>query len=383
MIFLNNSLIYIFAFGAFLQLLVEVKSQISNPDLRYAHTATLIDDKIYILGGAVPPRADNGILPKESFLYLDVSTPFSTNNVNYIDISNINGVPLSRYSIAVKGGANNSTLFLYGGESLGNQTRELVNTFDAQHNIWSAPKITGDPPPQGKNFMFPAIDYNGGFYTFGGSFPYVNDMHVLDTINLSWKKFSSIGAPSVRDGYGAVFLPTKQIIYMGLDGQSVIIFGGDSAIPLVEKLYVLDVNKFKWSVPGISGKIPASRSFHRALVVGNYMVVTFGTGYVRENDNDILLLDISNKDGFVWTTSFVPPSLTSQSQSPTSQLPNQSSSHSNINVIGVAIGISIGVIGGIALTVGGFFLYKQYKNRKERSKAIPTPGNESINIKYS
>ncbi|EXX62347.1 hypothetical protein RirG_162660 [Rhizophagus irregularis DAOM 197198w] len=113
------------------------------------------------------------------------------------------------------------------------------------------------------------------------------------------------------------------------------------------------------------------------------MVVTFGTGYVRENDNDILLLDISNKDGFVWTTSFVPPSLTSQSQSPTSQLPNQSSSHSNINVIGVAIGISIGVIGGIALTVGGFFLYKQYKNRKERSKAIPTPGNESINIKYS
>ncbi|CAB4414997.1 unnamed protein product [Rhizophagus irregularis] len=427
MIFLNNSLIYIIAFGAFLQLLVEVKSQISNPDLRYAHTATLIDDKIYILGGAVPPRADNVILPKESFLYLDVSTPFSTNNVNYIDISNINGVPLSRYSIAVKGGANNSTLFLYGGESLGNQTKELVNTFDAQHNIWSAPKITGDPPPQGKNFMFPAIDYNGGFYTFGGSFPYVNDMHVLDTINLSWKKFSSIGAPSVRDGYGAVFLPTKQIIYMGgfgpngllplnevylfdtinniwdtkttdgnipteraafsavlgLDGQSVIIFGGDSAIPLVEKLYVLDVNKFKWSVPGISGKIPASRSFHRALVVGNYMVVTFGTGYVRENDNDILLLDISNKDGFVWTTSFVPPSLTSQSQSPTSQLPNQSSSHSNINVIGVAIGVSIGVIGGIALTVGGFFLYKQYKNRKERSTAIPTPGNERINIKYA
>ncbi|PKY46733.1 hypothetical protein RhiirA4_543514 [Rhizophagus irregularis] len=170
---------------------------------------------------------------------------------------------------------------------------------------------------------------------------------------------------------------------LGLDGQSVIVFGGDSEPPLSREfaLYVLDINKFRWRIPGISGKIPASRSFHRTLVVGNYMVVTFGLGYVREDDNDILLLDISNNDEFAWTTSFVPPPLTSQS--PTPQSPTQSSSQSNINTIGIAIGISIGVIGGIALTVGGFFLYKQYKNRKERSTAIPTPGNERINIKYS
>ncbi|CAB4395295.1 unnamed protein product [Rhizophagus irregularis] len=270
--------------------------------------------------------------------------------------------------------------------------------------------------------MFPVIDYNELFYLFGGSFPYVNDMHILDTINLSWKKASSIGAPSERDGYGAVFLPNKKIIYiggygpngflplnevflydtinnswerketdgivptpratfsaiLGLDRQSVIIFGGDSATPLSREiaLYVLNLNKFRWRVPGISGKIPASRSFHRTLLIGNYMVVTFGLGYMREDDNDILLLDISNNDEYAWTTSFVPPSLTSQlptSQLPTSQSPTHPSSHSNINTIG---GISIGVICGIALTVGGFFLYKQYKNRKERSTAISTPGNE-------
>ncbi|POG59159.1 hypothetical protein GLOIN_2v1724489 [Rhizophagus irregularis DAOM 181602=DAOM 197198] len=416
MIFLYTSLIYIIVFGAFLQLLVEVKSQLITykPDLRYAHTATLIEDKIYILGGAVPPpRTDYGISPKETFLYLDVSTPFSTNEVKYIDISNNNAVPSHRFAIATKGGANNSTLFLYGGDNLNNQTKELVYTFDAQHSTWSVPKITGDPdPPKGTSYMFPVIDYNELFYLFGGGgapvVNYVNDMHILDTINLSWKKASSIGAPSNRDGYGAVFLPNKKIIYMGgygpngflplneetdgivptprasfsavlgLDGQSVIIFGGSSEPPLSREiaLYVLNLNKFRWRIPGISGKIPASRAFHNALLIGNYMVVTFGGGYMREDDNDILLLDISNNDEYAWTTSFVPPL-------PTSQSPTNSSSHSNINTIGVAIGILIGVIGGIALTVGGFFLYKQYKNRKERSKAISTPGNERINIKYS
>src|SRR5581483_1349487 len=114
MIFLKNSLIYI-TFCALLQLLIEVKSQITNnPDLRYAHTATLIDDKIYILGGGIPPRSSVSS-PKESFLYLDVSTPFDTSNVNYMDISNNNIVPSHRYAIAIKGGIGNSTLFVYGG----------------------------------------------------------------------------------------------------------------------------------------------------------------------------------------------------------------------------------------------------------------------------
>ncbi|PKY57005.1 hypothetical protein RhiirA4_448900 [Rhizophagus irregularis] len=311
MIFLYNSLIYIIVFGAFLQLLVEVKSQLITykPDLRYAHTATLIEDKIYILGGAVP--ADNGISPKETFLYLDVSTPFITNEVKYIDISNNNAVPSHLFAIATKGGANNSTLFLYGGESLGNQTKELVYTFDAQHSTWSVPKITGDPP-KGTKFMFP-VDYNELFYLFGGS------------------------------GYGPNgFLPLNEV-------------------------FLYDTINNSWERKETDGIVPTPRAIFSAVL---------GLGYMREDDNDILLLDISNNDEYAWTTSFVPPSLTSQlptSQLPTSQSPTNSSSHSNINTIG---GISIGVICGIALTVGGFFLYKQYKNRKERSTAISTPGNE-------
>ena len=64
---LSHSIIYI-TLGIFLQLLVEVKSQVATlkPDLRIFHTATLINNKLYILGGIV--SRSNITSPKEKFL---------------------------------------------------------------------------------------------------------------------------------------------------------------------------------------------------------------------------------------------------------------------------------------------------------------------------
>src|SRR5690242_20089399 len=101
-------LIYIIAFGTLFQLLVEVNSQII-PSLRYGHTATLIDNILYILGGVIPP--DNNISPKETFFYLDLSIPFNTNELTWIDLSSINVVPSHYDAAAIRGGAINNTLF--------------------------------------------------------------------------------------------------------------------------------------------------------------------------------------------------------------------------------------------------------------------------------
>src|SRR5437763_12169711 len=112
MFLLNNPLIYI-TFSILLQLLVEVKSQTAfKPDLRNFHTATFINDKLYILGGTIPPGTTKS--PKETFLYLDVSAPFNTNELKWIDISSKNIIPPHSSAAAIKGGANNNTLFLYG-----------------------------------------------------------------------------------------------------------------------------------------------------------------------------------------------------------------------------------------------------------------------------
>ena len=162
---LLNYIIYI-ALCILLQFLVEVKSQkpTFKPDLRYAHTATFINDKIYILGGAIPPGVVKS--PKETFMYLDVSASFNTNELKWIDLSNNNIVPPHAYFAAVKGGANNDTLFLYGGDGLNGQKIDLVYTFNTQSNAWSVPEITGIPPSGNSGVTF-IID-NGLIYIFGG-----------------------------------------------------------------------------------------------------------------------------------------------------------------------------------------------------------------------
>ncbi|RIA79668.1 hypothetical protein C1645_793942, partial [Glomus cerebriforme] len=239
---------------------------------------------------------------------------------------------------------------------------DSVYTFDTQNNIWNNPKVAGISPT-GKVSMTPIIDYNGLIYLFGGYSPelniYTNEMFVLDTINLSWKNVSSINAPSPRNEYGAVFLPNKNIIYiggynkdvgaftlneiylydtinntwitkttygsipsarysissiLGLDGQRIIIYGGleqnGQFINPENSVYVLNINNFNWYIPKVSGVMPSTRAFHKSVLIGNYMVMTFGLGY----NSDILLLDISNNDEYIWTTSFE-PSVSEQSDS--------------------------------------------------------------------
>jgi hypothetical protein len=63
-----------------------------------------------------------------------------------------------------------------------------------------------------------------------------------------------------------------------LDGQRIIIYGGYFVNPgyLDTTLYVLDLNNYNWYVPKISGKIPHPRAYHKANVIGKYIVISFG-----------------------------------------------------------------------------------------------------------
>ncbi|EXX73432.1 Kel2p [Rhizophagus irregularis DAOM 197198w] len=400
----------------------------------FHHTATLIDNKLYILGG----RLENETSAKD-FFYLDVSVPFNTQELSWQDLSNINMVPPHDSATSVKGGANNNTLFLYGGHTT-DQNMALVYTFDSQSIIWDIPKITGINMTK-KRGLKGIIDYNGKFYLWSGEYDVngtyvINDMLILDTLNLNCKKGSLVNAPIPRSEYSATLLPDNKIIYigganescffgttlnieigvaltlseiyiydtandswntkitsgkipsnragfsaiLGLDGQRVIIYGGYFSNPgyLDTTLYVLDLTNFNWYVPKISGKIPKPRVFHEANLIGKYMVISFGYGYDRTVESDILLLDISNNEEYVWTTSFDPsvpkniipsPSPTSspipsRSLPPSSQLSDNSSNNSNINIVGAIVGSLLSGI--IFLIIGCFFLYKWNKNKQNK-----------------
>src|ERR1051325_795587 len=95
-----------------------------KPGRRYWHTATLINGKLYILGGS-------GESVGKDFFYLDVSVPFNTQNLLWQDLSSVNTVPSHYGAASVNGGVNNNTLFLYGGTNI---AMELVYTFNPQSN---------------------------------------------------------------------------------------------------------------------------------------------------------------------------------------------------------------------------------------------------------
>ncbi|CAG8649755.1 14089_t:CDS:2 [Funneliformis caledonium] len=407
----NNSSIYIIIW-LFIQLLIEVNCQTTlfNPLQRYVHTATLIDDKIYFLGG----RDDmNTVKIGREFFYLDVSVPFDTQTILWHDLTSFNTVPAHISAASVNGGANNKTLFLYGGVTHYNATMALVYSFDTQYNSWSIPNLSSDNVIR-KDNLKGIVDDNGKMYLFGGhsNGTRYNDMLILNTITLKWEIGTTNNAPSPRSLYGTTYVSQMYIVYLGgyyatsdndgvslslkevyyynmadnywltrvtsgLDEQRIIIFGGTNNLNNLtprEALYVLNLVNFEWSIPKVSGKIPGSRYWHQANVVEKYMVISFGYGYNRKVDNDILLLDISNDEEYMWTNIFDPNEL--KSPPPTESPKVSPNTPATLVMFGVSIGTCAVII---SLLIGGFYLYKWRKNKMENIRALPTPGSADNN----
>jgi len=103
-----------------------------------------------------------------------------------------------------------------------------------------------------------------------------------------------------------------------------------------------------------------------------------GLGYDQSNESDILLLDISNNDEYVWNNDFVPlqsstlsPS-PSPSPSPSLTKDNPQTSDNKSTVIAAVVG---SLVGSAILSLGGFLLYRHTRNKKKQDPVIPTPGD--------
>ncbi|PKY28042.1 hypothetical protein RhiirB3_480086 [Rhizophagus irregularis] len=409
--------VYIITFWFLFQLFIEINCQILPYILkeRRGHTATLFDKKLYILGGFPLEEIGN------EFFYIDFSVSFNTQNLKVNDLSNINTLSPHYNSGSAIGGANNDTLFIFVGISNAKYPKmESINTFNPRSNSWSIPKIAGENPSFLLNYEMTAINHNGmiDFYIWSGF-----NINILDTINLVWKKASPIGTQNMGLEITSILLPDNKIIFLdsstgslaevyiydtvnnnwstktttgtippkkdggsavlGLDGKRVITFGGFlTASP--DQLHELNLINFEWRIPKSSGSIPESRRYHKANVIGNYMVLSFGLDYKKNNENDILLLDISNINEYIWTnefkslssgevvalTSAVPsgaaktspiPLPTSPSSSPSVYSGYYSKDSNNISSkIGVIV---VFLVSGVVLLIVGAYLFRRCRNR--------------------
>jgi len=208
---LQTSLIY-FAMWLLFQILVDCQT---IPKQRQWHTATHIDNKLYILGGLLLNNRNF----TDEFFYLDVSDPFNTKTLSWQDLSG-NTIPAHAGAAAVAAGANNNTLFLYGGFTTNaTSSLALVYEFDPISKTWT-PHYANNSQTADKfrRALLTGINNKGNMYLWGGETSNLtdsNDMFILDTIGLILNEKGSDGAPPARFGYGAVLLLNQNIIYFG------------------------------------------------------------------------------------------------------------------------------------------------------------------------
>ena len=101
-----------FAYLILFQLMIEVKSQNTFiPWKRGAHTATLINKKLYILGGySITEIPSDDEIIGQQFFYVDLSEPFISIDVKWIDLTYIPTIPPHKRAAVVKGGVNDDKL---------------------------------------------------------------------------------------------------------------------------------------------------------------------------------------------------------------------------------------------------------------------------------
>src|ERR1044072_5267599 len=100
-------------------------------------------------------------------------------------------------------------------------------------------------------------------------------------------------------------------------------------------------------------------------------------GYDQSLESDILLLDISDNENYIWTDYFDPsPPVVTETPPSSSAASSEPPNKSPTTLIGAVVGSVIGVA---LLSIGGFFLYKWNKNKQRRQEVMKIPGSDSKN----
>ncbi|CAG8719872.1 5263_t:CDS:2, partial [Dentiscutata erythropus] len=392
-----------------------------KPAGRIYQDSVMVEDKIYFLGGL------NGAnIGTSDLFYLDISSPFSSVNLKWTDLTSVAPIPVkSAFAPACIGGNKNSTIYLFEHHMTDNvnSTTLVTFAFDITTQKWYVQSTSGITPPPRQNLKV-VVDMNGKIYISGGFEPYItlkssNSTYIFNSLSNSWLKGSV--APLIRSANTATLLPSGHIVYIGgthdfpngttlildyrlaeidmnqtatgatigtrlshsavlsNDGFTIIIYGGGSenftATP-EPSLAALDtrVTPYRWSKISSTGTFsPPPLAYHSAQIVKNFMIVAFGALFTTNgfnlttgsNDN-VYILDTSNH---TWITSF---DLTNHNSSnPSSKL------HEPQFNIPLIASLSSGLFGLIIFaSILAYIFYRKHYNY------IATPGTNTGDLNY-
>lgn len=237
-----------------------------QPPARYAHTATLMGNKLIIFGGF------NGRSYLDDLSVLDTSTMSW-----YVPV--VKGTPPSaRYAHTAT--PVGSKLFIFGGCGENRCFSEL-HVLDTATMTWYQPNVTGTLPPARAYHTTNLIGRK--LFVFGGRAgnKYYNDLHILNLDGMIWTKGISTGTGPIELAYHASSTIDNKLY----------IFGGMDGIRCYNHCWVLHTESMNWVQHRFEGNAPSARHKHTCSTLGAQIFIFGGMEAPPVGFSDLYILD--------------------------------------------------------------------------------------------
>ncbi|RIB30606.1 hypothetical protein C2G38_1712513 [Gigaspora rosea] len=280
----HNIIILKWLFIIFILLITLIQS-ISSVDPRWGHTATIINDTIYFVGG----RTNDNRFTLD-FISLNLAKEFPLISPPWVELDST-GMPLTSDHTAVATGINNSKIVVFGGDvdDPASAAMSSLLVYDPKLQFWNRLIISSTPT---RRFLHSAVILSNQFMLiYGGEIGVetgnqnslvLADLWGFNTSSLSgWQGFPSLAnySPGMRERHTASIIGNKMIIIGGTDvlKDSIIIYGGSSMdnITIFGDVAVLNTTYWDWAAPPTTNT-PMHRFKHSATIYGANMIVAFG-----------------------------------------------------------------------------------------------------------
>lgn len=298
-----------------------------NPAMRVDCSSVVIGRKLFIFGGVGGKGRFNDV----AFYNVDTEEWFPVKTF---------GRHPPKCSGHTVFAVNDNKVWLFGGEggfeNCGRTTFNHTHELDINTGKWTLLKIKGEAPlrivPQPRRGHTTVVLENSDVVLFGGLGPdrvfmqdnYFNDVFVLDTGNLLWKKVVSTGTvPSPRAGHTATLMPgTKQMVVFGGISENIVSTrdkprmassyavtkGKDSKVqsrgdadkwaPFASPdVYTLDVVSYRWTKLSTVGASPGPLHGHTATasnISPRNLYVFGGRSFSNAPSSELFVLDVDN-----------------------------------------------------------------------------------------
>lgn len=231
----------------------------------YAHTASCIDDKIYIFGGG------EGSNYYQTLWILDTQTMVWTK----ASPSGQQPAPRRAHSAIVI----ENSLYIFGGGS-GNTALNDLFKLDVEKLHWTQIQAVGDFP-KARGYHTTTVYQKKNILLLGGSgsSEIFKDIYVFETETKRWSRHS-LEATFPRCAHSTTVV-----------GHLMFVFGGNTGTELTNELSILNMDTMEWKVVTQTGAIPSKRSHHTMTFADNRLIL-FGGFDGRSYLSDLHYLDL-------------------------------------------------------------------------------------------